>query len=47
VNDACSAQLMYQAFTAGNLNLQSVLTAIVRMDSFRYRNAETAGSECK
>jgi len=21
--------------------------AIVRMDSFRYRNAETAGSECK
>jgi hypothetical protein len=47
VQDACSAQQMYQAFTASNLNLQTVITAIVRMDSFRYRNAETAGSECK
>jgi hypothetical protein len=45
--DACSVQQVYQSFTSNNQNLQSVLIAIVRSDSFRYRNVETAGSECQ
>ncbi|MCL2449870.1 MAG: DUF1585 domain-containing protein, partial [Polyangiaceae bacterium] len=46
-DDACSAQQMYQAFKSSNYNLQSVIIGIVRMDSFRYHNVETAGSACQ
>jgi hypothetical protein len=50
-NDACSLQQAFQTFSAtssqGQFNLQQVLIAIAQSDSFRYRNVETAGSECQ
>jgi hypothetical protein len=46
--DACSLQQAFQAFSAqGAFNLQQVLIAIAQSDSFRYRNAEIAGSTCQ
>ena len=44
--DGCSAQQIYQAFQSGNLNLQSVIVAIVRSDSFRYRSLNMPGQTC-
>ncbi len=46
LGDACSAQQIYQAFQAGNLNLQSVLMAIVRSDSFRFRSVNDPSGSC-
>jgi len=46
--DACSLEQAFQTFSAqGAFNLQQVLIAIAQSDSFRYRNAETAGSTCQ
>ncbi len=49
--DACSLQQVFQSFSTassqGQFNLQQVLIAIAQSDAFRYRNAETAGSECQ
>lgn len=49
--DACSLQQAFQSFSAssspGPFSLQQALVAIAQSDSFRYRNAETAGSECQ
>jgi hypothetical protein len=44
--DACSIQQAYSAFTAGGLDIQKLLVAIVGTDAFLYRSALTAGSEC-
>lgn len=44
--DSCSVTQIYQSFTSNNLNLQSVLIAIVRSDAFRYRPVVTGGSAC-
>ena len=46
-SDACSLQQAYQSFSSNALNLQSLIIAIVGSDSFRLRNVETAGSDCK
>jgi Protein of unknown function (DUF1592)/Protein of unknown function (DUF1588)/Protein of unknown function (DUF1595)/Protein of unknown function (DUF1585)/Protein of unknown function (DUF1587) len=46
LEDACSAQQIYQAFKAGNLNLQGVLMAIVRSDSFRFRSSNDPSASC-
>jgi hypothetical protein len=45
-DDGCSAQQIYQAFQTGNLSLQSVIVALVRSDSFRYRSLNTPGQSC-
>jgi hypothetical protein len=49
--DACSLQQAFQSFSstapAGQFSLQQLLIAIAQSDAFRYRNAETAGSECQ
>src|SRR6185312_13054500 len=42
--DACSAQ---QAFQSGGFNVQSLLLAIVRTDSFRNRSPVNAGAACQ
>jgi hypothetical protein len=47
VNDACSAQQIYQSFSSSSLNIQTLLVAIVASDAFRYRSVETAGSSCQ
>ena len=46
-SDACSAQQAYAAFAGKQLDIQTLLVAIVRSDSFRYRSAEVAGSSCQ
>lgn len=46
-DDACSAQQIYGAFTAGNLNIQKLLLAVVASDAFRYRLTVTAGNACQ
>jgi hypothetical protein len=45
--DACSAQQAFGAFSAAQWNIQKVLIAIVRSDTFRYRSVQTAGSACQ
>ena len=45
--DACSAQQAYQAFQSGGFNVQSLLLAIVRTDSFRNRSPVNAGAACQ
>jgi len=45
--DACSAQQIYQAFSSSGFALQSLLTAVVRSDAFRYRTTFTPGSSCQ
>lgn len=48
--DSCSLQQAFHSFSNsanGAFNLQQVLVAIAQSDSFRYRNAETAGSTCQ
>ncbi len=46
-SDACSIQGVYQAFAAGQLNIQTLLLAIVQSDAFLYRSAQTPGSSCQ
>lgn len=46
-SDACSLQQAFQAFSQQNFSLQAILVAIAQSDSFRYRNAVTAGSACQ
>lgn len=46
-NDACSAQQIYGNFTAGNLNIQKLLLAVVASDAFRYRSTVVAGNACQ
>jgi hypothetical protein len=46
-HDACSAQQIYGAFTAGKLNIQKLMLAVVASDAFRYRSVEVAGSACQ
>lgn len=46
-SDVCSAQQIYDSFSASGQMLQNVLIALVRSDSFRYRNVETPGSACQ
>jgi hypothetical protein len=46
-SDACSAQSAYAAFAGSDLDIQALLVAIVRSDSFRYRSAANAGSTCQ
>jgi hypothetical protein len=45
--DACSAQQAYQAFQSGAFNIQGLLLAIVRTDSFRNRSPVNAGAACQ
>jgi hypothetical protein len=45
--DACSAQQAYQAFQGGGFNVQKLVLAIVRTDSFRNRSAVNAGAACQ
>ena len=45
-HDACSARQIEAAFTAGNLNIQKLMVAIVGTDAFRYRSLETPGASC-
>jgi hypothetical protein len=45
--DACSAEQVYQAFQAGGFNVQKLLLAIVRTDSFRNRSPVNAGAACQ
>jgi hypothetical protein len=47
VNDACSAQQIYQSFSTSGFNLQALLVAVVRSDAFRYRTIVTPGSSCQ
>ncbi len=47
LNDACSAQQIYAAFSSTNFNIQQVLLAITQSDAFRYRSVESAGSACQ
>jgi hypothetical protein len=47
LDDACSAQQILAAFTAGDENIQSLLVAITRSDVFRYRSIEVAGGSCQ
>ncbi len=47
VDDACSAQQAYSAFSTNGFNIQQLLLAIVQSDAMRYRSAATAGSACK
>jgi hypothetical protein len=47
VADACSAQQIFQSFSSGGFDLQSLLIAVVRSDSFRYRKAFSPGSSCQ
>jgi hypothetical protein len=44
--DACSAQKVFQAFSP-SLNIQALMTAVVRSDAFRYRTVVTPGSACQ
>lgn len=46
-SDACSLQGAFQAFSQQNFSLQEILVAIAQSDSFRYRNADIAGSACQ
>jgi hypothetical protein len=46
-HDACSARQIEAAFTAGNLNIQKLMVAIVGTDAFRYRSLETPGASCQ
>lgn len=46
-DDACSAQAIFNAFTSNNLNIQSLMMAIVTSDAFTNRSVEVAGSECQ
>ncbi len=45
--DACSAQQVYKGFQDGGLNIQKLLLAIVRTDSFRNRSPVNAGAACQ
>jgi hypothetical protein len=45
--DACSAEQTYQAFQTGTFNIQKLLVAIVRTDSFRNRSPVNAGAACQ
>jgi Protein of unknown function (DUF1592)/Protein of unknown function (DUF1588)/Protein of unknown function (DUF1595)/Protein of unknown function (DUF1585)/Protein of unknown function (DUF1587) len=45
--DACSAQQIFASFASSQLNIQRLLTAIVRSDAFRYRSIVSAGSACQ
>jgi hypothetical protein len=47
MDDACSAQAVFQAFASSGLTIEKVLVAIVGSDAFRYRSLETPGSECQ
>jgi hypothetical protein len=47
VDDACSAQAVFQAFASSGLTIKQLLVAIVGSDAFRYRSLETPGSECQ
>jgi len=46
-SDACSLQQAFQSFSQQNFSLQEILVAIAQSDSFRYRNADIAGSTCQ
>jgi hypothetical protein len=46
-SDACSMQQLYSAFTAGSLNIQKLMIAIVGTDAFRYRSANDANGFCQ
>jgi hypothetical protein len=46
--DACSAQAIYKAFSAGNsFNISTLITAIVSSNSFMYRTPVNAGAACQ
>jgi hypothetical protein len=45
--DACSAQQIYQAFSAGGFDLQKLLVAIVSSNSFMYRTPVNAAGSCQ
>jgi len=45
--DGCSAEQVYQAFQTGGFNVQKLLLAIVRTDSFRNRSPVNAGAACQ
>jgi hypothetical protein len=45
--DACSAQTIYQAFSASNFNISKLLVAVVSSNSFMYRTPVTAGQACQ
>ena len=47
MDDACSAQQIYAAFSSNNFNIQQLLLAITQSDAFRYRSVEAAGSACQ
>ena len=47
MDDACSAQQAYQAFSSNNFNIQQLLLGIVQTDAFRYRSVENAGGACQ
>jgi hypothetical protein len=47
MDDACSAQTVFQAFASSGLTIEKLLVAIVGSDAFRYRSLETPGSECQ
>jgi hypothetical protein len=47
MNDACSAQQLYSAFSGSGFNIQKLLVAIVATDAFRYRSTVNAGSACQ
>lgn len=46
-DDACSAQQVFSAFSAGKLNIQQLLLAIAGSDAMRYRSVATTGSACQ
>ncbi len=47
VDDACSAQQIYAAFSSGKFNMQGLLIAIVGSDAFRYRSLNNPTSTCQ
>jgi hypothetical protein len=47
MSDACSVQRAYSTFSAGTLNIQSLMIAITGTDAFLYRSVENAGGSCQ
>jgi hypothetical protein len=47
MDDACSLQQIYSAFTGGAFNIQKLFLAVVASDAFRYRSTVNAGSACQ
>jgi hypothetical protein len=47
MDDACSAEQIYDAFSGSSYNIQALLLAVVASDAFRYRSVELSGSACQ